>query len=78
MVGKGKVMSHEDIVQAQRKREKKDTVGTNGGTLVVDISDRTKAQSFTSQYLETMKHGGVRFLIFCGSKERHRRDICYK
>ena len=43
MVGKGKVMSHEDIVQAQRKREKKDTVGTNGGTLVVDISDRTKA-----------------------------------
>jgi 23S rRNA G2445 N2-methylase RlmL len=68
MVGKGKVMSHEDIVQAQRKREKKDAVGTNGGTLVVDISDRTKAQSFTSQYLETMKHGGVRFLIFCGFK----------
>ena len=27
MVGKGKVMSHEDIVQAQRKREKKDAVG---------------------------------------------------
>ena len=50
----------------------------HGGTLVVDISDRTKAQSFTSQYLETMKHDGVRFLIFCGSKERHRRDICYK
>lgn len=50
----------------------------HGGTLVVDISDRTKAQIFTSQYLETMKHGGVRFLIFCGSKEHHRRDICYK
>jgi hypothetical protein len=27
MVGKGKVMSHEDIVQAQRKREKKDADG---------------------------------------------------
>ena len=26
----------------------------HGGTLLVDISDRTKAQSFTSQYLETM------------------------
>ena len=50
----------------------------HGGTLVVDISDRTKAQSSTSQYLETMKHGSVRFLIFCGSKEHHRRDMCYK
>ena len=78
MVGKGKVMSHEDIVQAQRKQEKKDAVGTNGGTLVVDTSDRTKAQSLTLQYLGTVKHGGVGFLIFCGSKERHRRDICYE
>ena len=47
-------------------------------TLVVNISDRMKAQSFTSQYLEILKHGDVRFLIFCGLKERHRRNICYK
>lgn len=50
----------------------------HGGTLVVETNDRTKAQSFTLQYLETMNHGGSQFLIFCGSKERHRGELCYK
>ena len=68
-------MSYED---RHRANVREDAIGTNGGILVVDIRDRTKALSFTSQYFETMNHGGVRFLIFCDSKERNRRNICYK